>query len=81
MLDEAEIKKMGLIPYSPKDFWKPNLVFILNNHFNNFNLFNEILKDLNSVKLFDPWYLCSSLFKDPKVKVVKTLSKTLYNNA
>jgi len=81
MLGELEIKKMSLIPYNPRDFWKPNLVFILNNHFNNFNLFNEILKDLNSVKLFDPWYLCSSLFKDPRVKVVKTLSKTLYNHA
>jgi len=81
MLDKEEIKKIGLIPYDPKDFWKPNLVFILNNHLNNFNLFNEILKDLSSVKLFDPWYLCSSLFKDPKIKVIKTLSKTLYNNA
>lgn len=81
MLSEIDINKLELIPYKPKDDWKPNLVFILNNHPKNVSFFQEILEDLDSVELFDPWYLCSSLFKNPKIKVIKTLSKTLYNNA
>jgi nucleotide sugar dehydrogenase len=80
MLSEGEINKLELIPFKPRGDWKPNSVLILNNHPKNFSFFKEILKDLDSVELFDPWYLCSSLFKDPKLKVIKTLSKTLYNN-
>jgi len=81
MISEVEINKLKLIPFKPRGEWKPNLVFILNNHPKNFSFFKEILKNLDSVELFDPWYLCSSLFKDPKLKVIRTLSKTLHNNA
>jgi len=77
MLTNFEIRKLNINPYTENELWQPNLVCILNNNFKNFLLFKGLLDKLTSIKLFDPWYICSSLYNDPKIKIINTISKTL----
>lgn len=78
IVSNFQIKQTGLIPHDISEEWKPSLVCILNNHKQNINQFQNLLDTLNPdspVILFDPWYLCSNLYEDIKIKTVLTMSK------
>ena len=80
IVSNIQIKQADLIPYDILEEWEPSLVCILNNHKQNINQFQNLLDSLpidNSVILFDPWYLCSNLYEDNKIKQVLTMSKRL----
>jgi UDP-N-acetyl-D-mannosaminuronic acid dehydrogenase len=62
--------------YSQNDEWYPEMVCVLNNHQDNYNTVNKILNFVKQITLFDPWYICTALYDDKRIKFIKTLSKT-----
>ena len=62
--------------YSQNDEWYPEMVCVLNNHQDNYNTVNKILNFVKQITLFDPWYICTALYDDKRIKFIKTLSMT-----
>ena len=80
IVSNSQIEEIGFVPYSKHDNWHPSLVCILNNHKQNSFYFKSIidLDDLRDpISLFDPWYLCSNLYDDVRIKQVLTISKNI----
>ena len=80
IVSNSQIEEIGFVPYSKHDNWHPSLVCILNNHKQNSFYFKSIIDSDNlrdPISLFDPWYLCSNLYDDVRIKQVLTISKNI----
>lgn len=74
VVKDKVISSVKLYPHVRDEPWSPNLVCILNNHPNNLNYVKSILTENSSIILFDPWYLCSTIYDSKSIRKVITMS-------
>jgi len=81
VIKKKELQENSNLYFDFNSNWVPDVVCILNNHKDNFSYFLSILKKVElrkKISLFDPWYLCSSIYDDGRLDYIQTLSKTYH---
>lgn len=69
-----EISGLGLNLFNKDENWKPEILCILNNHLDNFSFFKNLISNISEIFLYDPWYLCSTIYDNIKIKKIITMS-------